>query len=91
MAWWCFDEAVQYFEEILLVLKTKTNKTNKKKRVDNGYWISDVLVQHEYLDGVSVHVNVCGAAEAPEEQVGKWTASKSSLAKVLYKVDLLAF
>ena len=81
---------MQYFEEIFLVLKTKTNKKkNKKLRVDKGYWISDVLVQREYLDGVSV--NVCGAAEAPEEQVGKRMASKSSLAKVLYKVDLLAF
>jgi len=36
-------------------------------------------------------VNVCGAAEAPEEQAGKRAASKSSLAKALKKVDLSAF
>jgi len=34
---------------------------------------SDVLVECEQLAGVSV--NVCGAAEAPEEQAGKWMAS----------------
>ena len=30
-------------------------------------------------------MNVCGAAEAPKEQTGKWMASKSSLTNVSRK------
>ena len=52
---------------------TKTNKqTNKQKpeRVDKAYTeCSDVQVQCEQVAGVSM--NVCQAAEAPEEKAGK--------------------
>jgi len=35
VAWWCFDVAVQYFEEILFDLKQSNKK--KTKRVDKAY------------------------------------------------------
>jgi len=39
--------------------------------------------KHHEKQMVFVVVNVCGAAEVPEEQAGKFMTSKSSLAKVL--------
>ena len=64
---WCFDVAVRYFEESFQDLKKKTKKKGKEliKPIER----SDVLVQCQQLAAVSV--NVCGAAEAPEEQAGK--------------------
>ena len=59
--------AAQYFEKILLDLKNKT--TTKKSLKSLIAECCDVVVQREWLAGVSV--NVCGAAEAPEEQTGK--------------------
>ena len=64
MAWQCFDVAVQYFEEILSNLKKK-----KRKELIKPIECSDVLIQCQWLAAVSV--NVCEAAEAPEEQAGK--------------------
>ena len=42
---------------------------------------------HEKHKIVFVVVNVCGAAEVPEEQAGKLMTSKSSLAKVSCHCD----
>jgi len=51
--------AAQYFEEILLDLKKKATE-----KVDKAYFsVNSQLAR--------VSVNVCGAAEAPEEQAGK--------------------
>ena len=72
---WCFDVAMRYFEEIFSDFKKKT------ERFDNG-----CVVQCEQLA-----VNVCGAAEAPKEQTGKWMASKSSLTNVSRKVTIQHF
>ena len=59
-----FDVAAWYFEEPFQDLK-ETKKTDLIKLIQ----CSDVLVQCQQLAAVSV--NVCGAAEAPEEQAGK--------------------
>ena len=55
--------ATWYFEVILLDLK------KKRKELIKPIECIDVLVECEQLAGVSV--NVCGAAEASEEQAGK--------------------
>ena len=55
-----------YFEEILFYLK---KKQKKNEELINPIECNDVLVECERLAGVSV--NVCGAAEEAEEQVGK--------------------
>ena len=60
MPFQCFDVAVWYFEE--------SSWTEKKKRKGLIKHIECSSVS-SYLAGVSV--NVCGAAEAPEEQAGK--------------------
>jgi len=58
----CFDVAARY-------LTSKKKKKKKRKELIKPIECSDVLVQCQYLAAVSV--NVCGAAEAPEEQAGK--------------------
>jgi len=67
VSFWCFDVAAQYFEEILLDLK-KHNNQKKLKVFIKHIECSDVLCSW-YLAGVNM--NVCGAAETPEEQAGK--------------------
>jgi len=56
--------AVWYFEESFQDLKKKG-----WKELIKPIECSDVLVQCQQLAAVSL--NVCGAAEAPEEQAGK--------------------
>jgi len=51
-----------------LRLKKERNKKKKWKEFIKPIECSDVVVECEYLAGVSV--NVCGAAEAPKEQAG---------------------
>ena len=45
----------------------------------------DVAAQYfeEILFDLLAGVDICGAAEVPKKQAGKWMASKSSLDKVL--------
>jgi len=50
-------------------LGLKKEGKKKRKELIKPIECSDVLVENEWLPGVSV--NVCGAAEAPEEQAGK--------------------
>ena len=65
VAWKCFNVAPPYFEEILLDLKEE--KTNKQTNNNS----SDVLVECVQLAALLESVNVCEAAEVPEEQAGK--------------------
>ena len=50
-------------------LKNRFRKKKKRKELMKPIECSDVLVPCQQLAVVSV--NVCGAAEAPEEQAGK--------------------
>ena len=78
------DVAAQYFEEIFLDWKIQNNNKKEAERfllTAASYSHSTNVVQHSIQYALWTHV--CGAAEAPEGQAWKWTASKSSLAKVL--------
>ena len=67
MSLWCFYVAAQYFEEILFDLKKHNQKKKQTESVHNV--VMCYVVECEYPAGVNV--NVCGAAETPEEQAGK--------------------
>jgi len=61
--------ALRWLRNTLKKSSLTQKKTTKNAEFINPIECSDVLVECERLAGVSV--NVCGAAEEPEEQVGK--------------------